>query len=119
MSGGTADRDSTFILGRRAYINKIYQTTNYNDVDGLGNTINYDEYRNIRTSNIITKPVKYNSSSSRIQQLRLNTIGAGSLKIKDSNSETNFVKNNGDKNFVNNVITRVRGGGSIAPKKGK
>ena len=28
MSGGTADRDSTFVLGRKTFINQTYQTTN-------------------------------------------------------------------------------------------
>lgn len=117
MSGGTADRDSTFILGRRAFINQTYQTTNCDDSKSLATL--YNNYKNTKTSNIIAKPINNGSSSLRTQRLRLNAIGGGSLKVKDSTTKTNFVKDGADKNFVNNVVSRVRGGGSMAPKKGK
>jgi hypothetical protein len=114
MSGGTADRDSTFILGRRAFIK---QTTNYDCSGSLANL--YDNYKNIKTSNVYAKPINNISSTLRTQRLRLTAIGGGSLKVKDSNSQTNFVRDGADVNFVNNVVSRVRGGGSVAPKKGK
>lgn len=110
MSGGTADRDSTFILGRRAFIN---QTTKCVDLNL------YDNYKNIKTSNVIAKPINNGSSSLRTQRLRLTAIGGGSLKVKDYNTQTNFLKDGADINFVNNVVSRVRSGGSVAPKKGK
>ena len=43
----------------------------------------------------------------RTQRLRLTAIGGGSLKVKDSNTQTNFVKDGADVNFVNNVNYRV------------
>ena len=118
MSGGTADRDSTFILGRRAFVKQTYQTTNCDGSESLGN-VDYSKYKNIKTSNVIAKPIPNGSSDLRTQRLRLTAIGGGSLKIKDSNTQTNFVKDGADINFVNNVVSRVRGGGSVAPKKGK
>tara|TARA_B100000287_G_C20527622_1_gene739533 strand:+ start:498 stop:887 length:390 start_codon:yes stop_codon:yes gene_type:complete len=117
MSGGTADRDSTFILGRRAFIKQTYQITNCDDSKSLASL--YDNYKNIKTSNVYAKPINNGSSDLRTQRLRLNTIGGASLKVKDVNTKTNFVKNGADINFVNNVVSRVRGGGSVAPKKGK
>tara|TARA_B100000963_G_C22338434_1_gene541835 strand:- start:293 stop:688 length:396 start_codon:yes stop_codon:yes gene_type:complete len=117
MSGGTADRDSTFILGRRAFLKQTYQTNNCDDSKSLANL--YDNYKNIKTSNVYAKPLHNSSSDLRTQRLRLNAIGGGSLKVKDANSQTSFVKNGADINFVNNVVSRVRGGGSVAPKKGK
>ena len=117
MSGGTADRDSTFILGRRAFIKQTYQTTNCDGSESLATL--YNNYKNIKTSNVIAKPIHNGSSSLRTQRLRLNAIGGGSLKVKDANTQTNFIKNGADINYVNNVVSRVRGGGSVAPKKGK
>ena len=117
MSGGTADRDSTFVLGRRAFIKQTYQTTNCDDSESLATL--YDKYKNIKTSNVYAKPITNGSSDLRTQRLRLTAIGGGSLKVKDANSQTNFVKDGADVNFVNNVVSRVRGGGSVAPKKGK
>ena len=118
MSGGTADRDSSFILGRRAFVKQTYQTNNSNGSEGLGN-VDYSKYKNIKTSNVYAKPITNGSSDLRTQRLRLTAIGGGSLKVKDSNTQTNFVKDGADVNFVNNVVSRVRGGGSVAPKKGK
>lgn len=117
MSGGTADRDSTFVLGRRAFVKKTYQTTNCDHSNSLVKL--YDNLKNIKTSNIIAKPINNGSSDLRTQRLRLNAIGGGSLKVKDSNIQTNFVKNDDDINLIRNVVSRVRGGGSVAPKKGK
>lgn len=117
MSGGTADRDSTFILGRRAFIKQTYQNTNCDDSKSLATL--YDNLKNTKTSNVYAKPINNGSSSLRTQRLRLTAIGGGSLKVKDTNTQTNFVKDGADINFVNNVVSRVRGGGSVAPKKGK
>lgn len=115
MSGGTTDRDSTFILGRRAFFKKTHQSAN------LGKNIDYSNVKNLKTSNIYAKPSTLNNNSSelRTQRLRLNAIGGGSTKLKNSSDQISFVKNGADKNFVNNALSKVRGGGSVAPKKGK
>ena len=119
MSGGTADRDSTFILGRRAFMNQTYKSANCNDSENLGKNIDYNKYKNKKTSNVIAKPINNNNSGLRTQRLRLTVIGSGSLKVEDSTDKTSFVRNDSDKNFVNNALSRVRGSGYVAPKKGK
>ena len=118
MSGGTTDRDSSFILGRRAFLNQTFKT---HQSANLGKNIDYSNVKNLKTSNIYAKPSTLNNNSSelRTQRLRLNAIGGGSTKLKNSSDQISFVKNGADKNFVNNALSKVRGGGSVAPKKGK
>ena len=59
------------------------------------------------------------SSDLRIQRLRLSTIGNSSMILKNDKDVTQLNGKNQDVNYVNNVLSRVRGGGYIAPKKGK
>ena len=65
------------------------------------------------------KPLANMSSDLRIQRLRLSTIGNSSMILKDSNDHIQLDGKNQDINYVNNVLSRVRGGGCVAPKKGK
>ena len=106
----TSDNQTSFILGRRAFFNKIYLS---HKTENLSKNLNYKDY-SVRQ---ITKPLEDKSSDLRTQRLRLATIGSGSSKLKDSNDKVSFVKKNGDINYVNNVLSRVRGGGSVPPKK--
>ena len=105
-----SDNQTSFILGRRAFFNKIYLS---HKTENLSKNLNYKDY-SVRQ---ITKPLEDKSSDLRTQRLRLATIGSGSSKLKDSNDKVSFVKKNGDINYVNNVLSRVRGGGSVPPKK--
>jgi hypothetical protein len=41
------------------------------------------------------------------------------MRIKDSNDYIQLNGKNQDKNLVNNVLSRVRGGGSVVSKKGQ
>ncbi len=91
-----SDGTSSFMLGRRAFSEKTYK-----------NYIN----------NNLQKNLANNTSDLRTQRLRLLNIGKGSTSLKNENDNITFGKE--DKNFVNNALSRVRGGGSVAPKKGK
>ena len=111
----TSDNQTSFVLGRRAFFNKTYLSHESNN---LSKNLNYSttQYNN----NILkqtSKPLENKSSDLRTQRLRLAAIGSGSSKLKDSNDQVSFVKKNGDLNYVNTALSRVRGGGSVAPKK--
>ena len=106
----TSDNQTSFVLGRRAFFNKTYLS---HKTENLSKNLDYKDY----LARQISKPLENKSSDLRTQRLRLATIGSGSSKLKDSNDQVSFVKKNGDVNYVNNVLSRVRGGGSVAPKK--
>ena len=107
------DRTSTFILGRRSFNMSSHNSEN------LKKNLDYSSLKNKITSNVSAKPLENMSSDLRIQRLRLVTIGNSSMI---TNSENDFTQLNGksqDVNYVNNVLSRVRGGGYVGPKKGK
>jgi hypothetical protein len=107
------DRTSTFILGRRAFNFSSHNSEN------LKKNLDYSSLENKITSNVCAKPLENMSSDLRIQRIRLATIGNSSMILKN---DKDFIQLNGkpqDVNYVNNVLSRVRGGGYVAPKKGK
>ena len=106
----TSDNNTSFVLGRRAFFNKTYLS---HKTENLSKNLDYKDY----SSRQISKPLENKSSDLRTQRLRLATIGSGSSKLKDSNDQVSFVKKNGDVNYVNTAISRVRGGGSVPLKK--
>jgi hypothetical protein len=111
-----SDRSSTFILGRRAFMNnnlKSYESKNTNK------NIDYSSVLGKESSIIYGKPLQNKSSDLRIQRIRLSTIGGASMRIKNNNDSINLNGKNVDVNLVNNVLSRVRGGGYVPPKKGK
>lgn len=107
------DRTSTFILGRRAFNISSHNSEN------LKKNLDYSSLENKLTSNVCAKPLENMSSDLRIQRLRLSTIGNSSMILKNDSDVTQLNGKNQDVNYVNNVLSRVRGGGYIAPKKGK
>jgi hypothetical protein len=107
------DRTSSFILGRRAFNFSSHNSEN------LKKNIDYSSVTNKLSSNVYAKPLANMSSDLRIQRLRLSTIGNSSMILKDSNDHIQLDGKNQDINYVNNVLSRVRGGGCVAPKKGK
>lgn len=107
------DRTSTFILGRRAFNISSHNSEN------LKKNLDYSSLENKLTSNVCAKPLENMSSDLRIQRLRLSTIGNSSMILKNDKDVTQLNGKNQDVNYVNNVLSRVRGGGYIAPKKGK
>ena len=111
-----SDRSSSFILGRRAFTNSNFSSHNSQNID---KNIDYSSILGKKSSIIYGKPLQNNSNDLRIQRLRLSTIGAASMRIKDNNDSIHLNGKNVDLNLVNNVLSRVRGGGYVAPKKGK
>jgi hypothetical protein len=107
------DRTSTFILGRRAFNMSSHNSEN------LKKNLDYSSLENKITSNVRAKPLENMSSDLRIQRLRLVTIGNSSMLTKNENDYTQLNGKSQDVNYVNNVLSRVRGGGYVGPKKGK
>jgi hypothetical protein len=108
-----SDRTSTFILGRRAYTFSSHNPSNVNK------NMDYSSVLGKPSSIVFGKPLNNVSNDLRIQRLRLNTIGVASMRVKDSNDYIQLNGKNQDKNLINNVLTRVRGSGSIVSKKGQ
>jgi hypothetical protein len=111
-----SDRTNTFSLGRFAFSKNINNT---HIISNMNKNIDYSSVLAKQSSIIYGKPLNNVSSDLRIQRLRLTTIGSASMKLKNSLDNIYLNGKNSDNNYVNNVITRVRGGGSVAPKKGK
>jgi hypothetical protein len=111
-----SDRTNTFSLGRNAFTKNINNT---HLISNMNKNIDYSSVLNKQSSIIYGKPLNNVSSDLRIQRLRLTTIGSASIKLKNNLDNIHLNGKNSDNNFVNNVVTRVRGGGSVAPKKGK
>ena len=108
-SGGNSDKDSSFAIGRRAFFDNTHKSYLYNG------ECKYDKTK--KTSTPYTKQINDGSSNLRTQRLRLLAIGSGSSKIKNPNDKVSFVKVNGDVNYVNSALSRVRGAGYVAPKR--
>jgi len=114
VTGNSNDRSSTFILGRRAFFNKTYNsyvTTN------LPQFTDYSSVKNKKTSISYAKPLNNQSGDLRIQRLRLNAIGSGTSKLKNTDDKLQFNKG-ADNNLKNSPIyVRVRGSGGGRPKR--
>ena len=111
-----ADKETNFILGRRAFKNNI-DNRNIND--------SIDTHKDISNKCINNKcykgiPLQDKSSSTRIQRLRLTTIGSASLIVNTEQKNElqelnkNIKINNNDSN---RALSRVRSSGYIAPYK--
>ena len=108
-----SDRTSTFILGRRAYNFSSHNPSNVNK------NIDYSSVLGKPSSIVYGKPLNNTSTELRIQRLRLSTIGSASMRIKDNNDYIQLNGKSQDVNLINNVLSRVRGSGSIVSKKGQ
>ena len=108
-----SDRTSTFILGRRAYNFSSHNPSNVNK------NIDYSSVLGNPSSIVYGKPLNNTSNELRIQRLRLSTIGSASMRIKDNNDYIQLNGKSQDVNLINNVLSRVRGSGSIVSKKGQ
>ena len=108
-----SDRTSSFSLGRRAFNFSSHNPINVNK------NIDYSSVLGKSSSIVYGKPLNNTSNDLRIQRLRLSTIGIASMRIKDSNDYIQLNGKNQDVNLINNVLSRVRGSGSIVSKKGR
>lgn len=112
VTGNSNDRTSTFILGRRAFFNKTYNS----HLSSLENR-DYSSIKGKQTSISYSKPLNDKSGDLRIQRLRLNAIGSGTSKLKNSETKIQFDKGP-DNNLKNSpVYVRVRGSGGGRPKR--
>jgi len=112
-----ADGGNSFILGRRAFFNNIFQS---HQVENLGNnnssTNSKKSHRVKRESGNSSIPILNKDSNLRIQRLRLTAVGAGSSQLKNANDKVSY-KPVDHKNVINNAKTRVKGGGAaFVPK---
>ena len=103
----SSDRNLNFSLGRNYYTRVASNESKIIDYSKCSNT----------SSIGCGKPIKQNDSSMRTQALRLKNIGTGSMNLKDSEDYFNYYGNRYDINHINSRLQKVRGGGSIAPKK--
>ena len=94
-----ADGGNTFMLGRKAFSNKIHES---HLVGNIGSNIDFTSCK-LNCS----KPLPDKSADLRIQRLRLSTIGSGSTRLKNNDDEIRF--KSADINFVNRVLRKVRG----------
>ena len=108
-----SDRTSSFSLGRRAYNFSSHNPSNVNK------NIDYSSVLGKPSSIVYGKPLNNTSNELRIQRLRLSTIGSASMRIKDNNDYIQLNGKSQDVNLINNVLSRVRGSGSIVSKKGQ
>tara|TARA_Y100000768_G_scaffold29889_1_gene19854 strand:+ start:394 stop:774 length:381 start_codon:yes stop_codon:yes gene_type:complete len=102
------DGTNTFILGRKAFMNNIHNSHLPKNLPK--NNSSNDPLKT-------PKPLTDKSYDLKIQRLRLTSIGNASTKLKDINDSINF--GSSDINYINSRLSKVRGSGSIAPKKGK
>ena len=110
-TAGSGDRSSIFSLGRRAFFNKTY-----NSHLSLLENRDYSSIKGKQTSISYAKPLTNQSGDLRIQRLRLNAIGSGSSKLKNTDDKLHFNKGS-DNNLKNSPIyVRVRGSGGGRPK---
>lgn len=113
---GPASNKTDFVLGRRFYI----QYKNPVSVTELENLF---QNRNVgpQTSDTIVKttrreagkPIPQNSFDLYIQRRRLLETGKGSI----STNEPTQLKGGQDKNYRNQRLSHIKGGGSIAPPR--
>lgn len=109
---GVSDSQSTFFLGRKAFLKKINES---HRPENSGKNLDYSSVQNKISSNVFAKPLNSNSNGLRIQRLRLSSIGNGSIKVNNENEEITLGK--ADQNYVNSALSRVRGSGGGGPKR--
>jgi hypothetical protein len=109
---GVSDSQSTFFLGRKAFLKNINES---HRPENSGKNLDYSSVQNKISSNVFGKPLNSNSHALRMQRLRLSTIGIGSLKVNNENEQITL--GSVDQNFVNSARSRVRGSGGGGPKR--
>ena len=103
---GVSDSQSSFRLGRMAFLKKINES---HRPENTGKNIDYSSVQGLQSSNVFGKPLTNNSPGLRTQRLRLSATGIASLKVNTENEKVILGKP--DNNYVTNVLSRVRGSG--------
>ena len=109
---GVSDSQSSFRLGRMAFLKKINES---HRPENTGKNIDYSSVQGLQSSNVFGKPLTNNSPGLRIQRLRLSATGIASLKVNTENEKVILGKP--DNNYVTNVLSRVRGSGGNRIKR--
>ena len=109
---GVSDSQSSFRLGRMAFLKKINET---HRPENSGKNIDYTSVQGLQSSNVFGKPINNNGAGLRTQRLRLSATGIASLKVNTENEQVILGK--ADINYVTNVLSRVRGGGGRRIKR--
>jgi hypothetical protein len=99
-----SSNDSVFAMGRRTFVRTKGEST-FNQIPphkGVG---------------LVGKPISFpQDSSQRIERLKNNAIGGGSMKVGLATSAPLSFKSN-DTTSRNDALRRCRAGGCVAPKK--
>ena len=109
---GVTDQNMSFPLGRKAFLRNINES---HKIINTGKNIDYSSVQNSISSNIYAKPIGNNSTSLRIQRLRLTATGHNSSRVGNKNEK--IILGKADKNFVTNTLSRVRGSGGMRVKR--
>lgn len=119
-----SSNDSVFAMGRRTFTQTKGEPNGVNNTDNkiagtvrasIGSTFN--QIPPHKRTGLVGKPISFpQDSSQRIERLKNNAIGAGSMKVGlATNVPLSFRSN--DTTSRNDALRRCRAGGCIAPKK--
>jgi len=109
---GVADSQSSFHLGRMAFLKKINES---HKTENSGKNVDYTSVQGLQSSNVFGKPINNNGAGLRTQRLRLSATGIASLKVNTENEK--IILGKPDNNYVTNVLSRVRGSGGSRIKR--
>jgi hypothetical protein len=108
-----SSNDSVFAMGRRTFVKTKGEPNGINNSDNkIANQIPPH-----KRTGIVGKPISFpQDSSQRIERLKNNAIGGGSMKVGLATSAPMSFKSN-DTTSRNDALRRCRAGGCVAPKK--
>ena len=119
-----SSNDSVFAMGRRTFVKTKGEPNGINNSDNkiagtvrasIGSTFN--QIPPHKRTGLVGKPISFpQDSSQRIERLKNNAIGGGSMKVGLATSAPLSFKSN-DTTSRNDALRRCRAGGCVAPKK--
>ena len=122
-----SSNDSVFAMGRRAFVQTKGEPNGPNNTDNADNKVagtvrgnfgtTFNQIPPHKRTGLVGKPIAFpQDSSQRIERLKNNAIGAGSMKMGLATNAPMSFKSN-DTTSRNEAIRRCRAGGCVAPKK--
>lgn len=107
-----SSNDSVFAMGRRTFVKTKGEPNGINNSDNkIAGTVRAS------IGSTFGKPISFpQDSSQRIERLKNNAIGGGSMKVGLATSAPMSFKSN-DTTSRNDALRRCRAGGCVAPKK--
>lgn len=116
-----SSNDSVFAMGRRTFVRTKGEPNNTdNKIAGtvyasIGSTFN--QIPPHKRTGLVGKPISFpQDSSQRIERLKNNAIGGGTMKVGLATNAPMSFKSN-DTTSRNDALRRCRAGGCVAPKK--